>query len=284
MPLQASGIGMPQKCRTWFTARKELFSMRKRSSSRCILPIRSSTGGSSEEAVVDPERDLGNCSSCSQGSSGAATAGALGAFVFKGLATLTTSASCGQATVPTVHCSSRSLCFSDATSLRHGSRASSTALFFACWDCLHSWRCSRHLSTACSKCFNFLRRTKVPTSLRKPRPLSSKLACQYRSKRGLTCESSRLQDRTVDPQETALTGGIPSGTPFSSTIWHNDWYKEGQHPSNPGLGAKATASSIPTTGLSVSCLSTMRSTSHNNVVAAASAEECPNACTSKRTL
>mmetsp|Transcript_20755 Transcript_20755/g.71701 ORF Transcript_20755/g.71701 Transcript_20755/m.71701 type:complete len:261 (-) Transcript_20755:250-1032(-) len=260
--------------------------MRRRSNCNCISLRRSSSVAHSLTELELPLLGVFvTCSSSSGSSKGCSgTSKASSDFGFTGLATPSAFAGTARRSASTTQVNNRSLCLSEAASTRHGARASSTALDFSCWDCLHAWRWSRHLNTACSKCFNFLRRTKVPTSLRKPRPLSSKLACQYRSKRGLTCESSRLQDRTVDPQETALTGGIPSGTPFSSTIWHNDWYKEGQHPSNPGLGAKATASSIPTTGLSVSCLSTMRSTSHNNVVAAASAEECPNACTSKRTL
>merc|ERR1740121_3364256 len=123
--------------------------------------------------------------------------------------------SCKGAVGPVQHRSTKSLCLADGTTSKVGTRASSTAARRSPVFLCHACRCSRHLSSACRRCFIFLSRKKVPSSFKNPNALSSKFVCQCRSSKGLNCDSRMLRELGTSPESSPL---LASGVPWASTI------------------------------------------------------------------
>mmetsp|Transcript_45104 Transcript_45104/g.133533 ORF Transcript_45104/g.133533 Transcript_45104/m.133533 type:complete len:355 (+) Transcript_45104:409-1473(+) len=185
-----STIG-PSAQRCWWKRLSCAFSQRSCASS-CAMPLTSA--GWAAWAAWAASGSRGAAPAAAWSGRGSARGLSAGARCELGVAPATSSVA---------NRSTRSLCREEATSSSLSSSASSIAVGLTCSDCCHACRWSRHRSTACTRCFIFFRRMKVPSSFMKPRPLSSKLACQCCSRCAFSCDRRRPLAAPESPHSRA---------------------------------------------------------------------------------
>mmetsp|Transcript_1938 Transcript_1938/g.3554 ORF Transcript_1938/g.3554 Transcript_1938/m.3554 type:complete len:212 (+) Transcript_1938:251-886(+) len=151
----AHSMAFPACCSRAFWSRNSAFSAFKLAS--CCAMFEELMLSPEPSCELEPEHLLGLLVRSGSAHSGA-SAGFTSSSVHKAGGICTTARGC-------TYRSSRSLCLFDGVSSSLGRKTSATLLTLKLVAVCHATCCSRHRSTACSKCFIFFSVTQVPSSV-----------------------------------------------------------------------------------------------------------------------